>query len=267
HLVYGWLFFGFIMAIMFWVGSFWQDPVENESFDTNQADTPNTEKSLKPLAWVSVFTIILFGASFIGLTNLTQKPSLVLNQPIEIELSEWSAIKSSSEWAPKFHGADSTFQQNFRARGGQEVALFIADYQFEDQGKELINSTNRLQRPDYWTVAEKNTTLIQVGSEKKEFNVLELRALNGSKRRILSWYNVIGQNETNAIKIKLIQAMGKLMGWGRGGTFYAIAIDYENQATAQQHLTQFIGDNWETITSDDIIVAKTPHMSQKDRGS
>ena len=268
HLVYGWVFFGFIMAIMFWVGSYWQDPLPTDDDQENpQKAATITDSSLKPLAMVCSFLVVLFGVSYLGLANLSQKPGQVLAQTIAVQLPLWQEIEQSSPWKPKFHGADNTYQQKFRSKDGDEIELYIANYQFEDQGKELVNSTNRLQREDYWTVAEKSAIGIEIGGQEQKFNLLELRALDGSKRRILSWYNVIGRNETNEIKIKMIQAVGKLLGWGQGGTVYAIATDYESQTQAKRYIEQFLNDNWTAITGPDVIVAKNANMTSKDRGS
>ncbi len=33
HLIYGWVFFGFVMLILFWIGSFWREDVAPEQPD------------------------------------------------------------------------------------------------------------------------------------------------------------------------------------------------------------------------------------------
>ena len=40
HLIYGWVFFGFVMLLLFWIGSFWR---EDDKANANDGAGPATE--------------------------------------------------------------------------------------------------------------------------------------------------------------------------------------------------------------------------------
>jgi exosortase A len=59
HLVYGWLFFGVIVFLLFYAGSFWRDPQDSFEITVDQSDRfIEARRSYQPLAFV-VITFLL----------------------------------------------------------------------------------------------------------------------------------------------------------------------------------------------------------------
>jgi EpsI family protein len=129
------------------------------------------------------------------------------------------------------------------------VSLYIADYQAEQQGKELINGVNRWYTANAWTPAGRTTRTVPVSSDQLEVNVLELRTLDGNMRRIWYWYYAYKQPVANPLEVKLLQALNKLSGAHEVASVYALAVDYEDSRTADAALTRFLNDSWPELVT------------------
>jgi len=58
HIIYGWLFFGLVMFVMFWIGSFWREDVGTASAPAAAAPVPATRAVAAmprrlPATWVA----------------------------------------------------------------------------------------------------------------------------------------------------------------------------------------------------------------------
>ena len=245
HLIYGWLFFGLVMGLMFWVGSYWRDP-EPALESTPRGSTTASAASSHRLPVLAV-TLILF--ALIGLANaqLHRTVAKPLLADYQIELNDWQPDEmTASDWQPYFIGADRTLLQHYH-KGGQRVGFYIADYQSEAENKELINQINQINSADNWTVHSRSSGSIVLGSLALPLVITELRHLNGAKRRIWHGFEAYNQFSSSGIKVKLWQALNRLSGSPYLSSVYAVAVDYEQSLQADQLLTLFLQDNWRAI--------------------
>lgn len=280
HLIYGWLFFGVIIGLMFWIGSYWQDPAEATTLKDSQNE-PATYDFKKGLSLASKGALLLIIA-YAGAFQLQQQQQAVEVLPIELQLPDWQSVAAPAVWQPEYIGADASYLQFFREAQGQNnaqlqdtstqkptsgpssdqkavIGLYIAHYQYESQGKELINAVNRLHQNGRWTVAGQHTREIAIKGQTLAVRNLELRDLDGNKRRIWSWYQLRGEHHANPLKIKLYQALAKLIGAPQEASVYALQIDYENTEHANQRLTQFLQDNWDSLTARGLVQVAQTH--------
>ncbi|MEH6825914.1 MAG: exosortase A [Motiliproteus sp.] len=250
HLIYGWLFFGLIMGLMFWVGSYWRDP--EPALDSKQlrATTLTATSSAAassrrlPVLAMTLVLFLLIGLANVQLNQTVAKPLLANYQ---IELNNWQTDDTAtSDWRPDFIGADRTLLQHYR-NADQSVGLYIADYQSETQNKELISQMNRINSDDQWTVHSGSGMTIRLGSLQLPLTVTELRHVSGAKRQIWHWFQAYDRFANNGIQVKLWQALNRVNGSPYLSSVYAIAIDYEDSQQAEQQLTRFMTDNWPLI--------------------
>lgn len=142
HLIYGWIFFGVVMLLLFWVGGFWADPVPlNQSDQTT--DSTATHQQAEPAAGHSrgrdlpsvpatllLLVVVLAMETFPVLVvrglggdqNVCDARSLVAPVPEQgWELSEQRAGQVSlggSVWTPTPTLADRTISVRYRSPGG-----------------------------------------------------------------------------------------------------------------------------------------------------
>ncbi len=242
HLIYGWLFFGVVIFILFYIGSFWQDKPESKKTNTLPSDN-----SISHYNYIAIFpfVILLLGPVInMWMTYTPVQNNTSLKVP-ETALPWKVDYSSQNYWLPAFNNPDSEIHATFKNLSDNKTIYYYAnEYQFETQDKELVNAVNQIFRPKKW---------IQVNRTNIRFNNSELEELivrnNNEKLLIWNWYNVNGMNLTHPIKIKIAQAAGKLTGLHRGGKFKAMAtVFYESPEEARSTLRKFLEQNPTILT-------------------
>ena len=246
HYIYGWVFFGLVMLLLFWIGSFWRedDPDSEHAVDTTIPPPPRTRASLPllPAAAAALLIAAVWPAYTVWLAQraLPQMPALNV-QPTPA----WQPVPAFTDWTPHWIGSDRQFRASY-ANTGHPVLLEVDYYATQRQDAELINSQNfmvRQKHPVWSKVGERLTTVTLAGQPRRVRETL-LKATNG--RRLLVWqWNVIdGQPSVNDLYAKLILAADRVMLARDDGASVLVAAPYEeNQADAAKVLTDFIRDN------------------------
>lgn len=150
HLVYGWVFFGFIMAIMFWIGARWADAVAvGEAPATAPVPTLLARHSWS-LAAVVALTLLLPSLWAERLrTDLPAQADAATLQQLQ-PAGDWQPAPARSDlpWSPVFVGASQHRQSNWSQAGSLAVTLDIAIYPAQREGAKAVSSVNSLVRSD-----------------------------------------------------------------------------------------------------------------------
>ena len=145
-------------------------------------------------------------------------------------------------WQPSFINADNEVSTVYHNQDDNiDVYFYTSEYQYESDNKELINSVNEVFSTERWLLVKK-----QIRNPMGTNNIQELIVRsNSGKLLIWSWYEVLDLKLVNPIKIKIVQATGKLSGMGRGGEFKAIAIPFNDEEVenARTQLKFFLQKN------------------------
>ncbi len=235
HLIYGWFFFGLVVLLMFWIGSFWREPIS----ESGQVADSAVQRSNSPAVAASagryaLWTLAILIAAAVGpgwalwasRDDLTVAP-VVLSAPPAI--APWQGAEADSgDWEPQFSGADAILRSQY-ALDGQTVHLYIAYYRQQRPDAKLVSSQNRLYDRQRWRyVGTAGVTSIPVaGSEWP----LQATLLTDGQRRRLVWsgYWEGGRIVVSPYLAKLWQAWDRLSGAQRGSALIAVAADYETQ--------------------------------------
>lgn len=133
HLIYGWVFFGVVIFLMFWVGSRWQE--EPAQLRSAPAATTATR-------WVGVVPIALALAAFPPALAIMDRPidafAVTLAPPAPAE--GWTtAPEERFAYVPHYAGARAQLRQNYLGEGRlAPVGLFVAWYLGQREGQEMI---------------------------------------------------------------------------------------------------------------------------------
>lgn len=146
HLVYGWVFFGIVITIMFMIGSRWAEP---DRARVAPLDASQRGRAISPALMATVF---IGGLLVPGAAQLAHG-QLQPNAAVAVELA-WPAAMAGgwqriddNPWQPRFVGAASTRKATFR-QGAKEVNVFIAYYRGQHRGQKLVSSLNALRQAD-----------------------------------------------------------------------------------------------------------------------
>jgi exosortase A len=244
HYIYGWVFFGIVMLILFWIGSYWrEDETDTRPMSVEEAGTVRThDHLLRYLPMVAAIAALAALAPAYALW-LDQRP-LPKIASLQVEARNgWQPDSPATDWRAHWIGADRRFEGNY-IRAGQRVYLEVAYYATQRQDAELINSQNYFipQKHPVWSnVGEGNQTASVAGHST---SVRQAKLRSGSQRLLVWQWNVIdGSIVTNDPEAKLRLALSKVVGGMDDGAAIIIATPYSSDiSAAERTLTQFAAD-------------------------
>lgn len=248
HLIYGWVFFGLVMALLFWIGAFWREDLPTVD---SGAPTVSPEPSIVPatsrqiaLATLAALAVAAVWPGYAAYLESHVTPALSIKLEAPPDSGGWRLdMAPISDWQPHYEGSDSSLMQTYR-KGDKVVSLYLGYYRHQREGSELITSTNvmvPLKHPVWSKVGESALTATIGG---KPLQIIQTK-LRSSSLRLLVWnWNRIDNTDTvNAHLAKLLEAKAKLLGARDDGTAIIISTPYEDRPeSAAATLQEFISD-------------------------
>ena len=244
HYIYGWVFFGIVMFLMFWIGSFWREESGEES-EVSKVDIGSTEGSRKKQLIVATLTLLIsaiwpLSATMMLEKGVTQARAVQLDAPA-IQNGWQRSAKLFTDWKPSYTGQQHEADYLY-SLGGEAVALYLRYYRDQKQGSELINSQNILipQKHPVWKMLDQYPIKVSVGD--KDITVKRSR-LSSSNKKFLVWHWdwVSGQHTSNNYIAKLLEAKDKLLGNPSDAAGIILVTEYdESTVEAEQRLQKFI---------------------------
>lgn len=226
HVVYGWFFFGFIVAILMasswrWfdrgIGDPWFDPRDLQPVGA----APGPRSRLIPIAAAVVGVAVLPALWSGAIASSSARPV-----PAEIalpQLSGWQRVAAGNArpWQPHFAGADAIRTGRYRNESGQQVDLAIAVFARQQEGKEIVGYGQGAIGPDSdwsWTAS---------GSAPPG-GKLDRIASFGTVREVATFYRVGSILTGSGLEVKLETMKTRLT----GGPQRAVAILVSAEAPA-----------------------------------
>ncbi len=218
HLVYGWLFFGIVMLLLFYVGSFWQDPLpapaEDEVADNDADATPvYVYRYYWRLMTAMVLCFSIWPMILAWVTGHQAMHVEIPEQFLQPSINQWQKSNAPDwVWEPQFKGIVAS-AQNYLSNGESIIGFFAASFGDESHG-ELVNSQNYLvpKADKFWQVFETSRVTINWpagNSIKVDETVLSSNRLD---LLVFNWYRIGSENTANAYYAKWLQLFKRLSG-------------------------------------------------------
>jgi EpsI family protein len=249
HFIYGWVFFGVVILLLFWLGSFWRDPppVSRPRTLSGVPDRQGLRTSPRGFAAVAL-CVLAVSAAWPLYAAYLNAPSGHL--PVAGGFASpsgaagWKAeAKPLIDWRPHYLGVTSSAFQVYR-KDERTVALYIAEYRNQRQGSELVNSTNAIAGPPQSAWLRVGESIRTEDSGSAPLPVRQTR-LHSPQQRLLAWdwFRVSGRDLSNPYLAKALLARDKLLGRVDDAAAVVIAAPYAERAEeAQETLRQFVRD-------------------------
>ncbi len=241
HLIYGWVFFGVVMMLLFWVGSFWQEFAAQKT----ALPSPALLSSRRPLLLAAACAVAVAFAWRPVLAMIERQGANSPPQLASLAAAQgWRAIDSGSgNLQPHFIHPRAELQQVFE-KDGRRVALYIAYYRQQKHGSKLVTSGNRLVKSadPVWSVASTGKHQLVRGDIALEVQRTELFS-TGSRLVVWHWYWVAGRIVTNDYLAKLLLVWSKLSGAGDDSAVVVVSTAKADRSeSADNVLEQFLAD-------------------------
>jgi exosortase A len=189
HLIYGWLFFGAVMAVMFAVGTRWREDGAGHQRDR---PVPPAAASMPPQRWLASAALVVAALLLGPLAAASLERSADRRPLVPIELSGvngWSeGLTPVTAWRPRLTGTAAQQTLTY-TKDGREVSVLLGVYRNQRQGSELVNSANRLIADDdsRWQLVERGTVQFEDALGRYRVHAAALRA-PGGKLATAHWY-------------------------------------------------------------------------------
>jgi exosortase A len=248
HYIYGWVFFGIVMLLLFWVGSFWREDGQPQS---NQPDRrapvfAAARDASTRSSWVAGILVLAVAGVWPAYARFLDSRALPVVAELQIEPhGGWQPAHAFTTWVPHWIGADRQLRLSF-AQAGNPVLLELNYYVTQRQGAELINSQNFMvkQKDSAWSNIGEATAGVTIAGQTRQVRQARMRGTNGQRLLVWQW-NLINQNPVVNDQIaKLILASDRVQLQRDDGLSVLIATPYEDgeMEAATSTLSRFAAD-------------------------
>ena len=229
HLIYGWVFFGIVIAMMFAIGMRWSEnapdlaaTLPSESHAANKA-----ERAVHPLWAVALLVALAAAIGPIGyslLQTASDRGEATLTWPTW--QGGWQAADNDlTPWRPAFTGASTELKGTFH-NGSQQVGIWVGFYRHQNYQRKLITSTNLLvsYRDKEWQAVDEVRSELSLDGHPlstRRSDVIQ-KGETGQRLRVHYWYWINGHTTTSDFAGKWLTAQSMLTGHGDDSAVVAI---------------------------------------------
>jgi exosortase A len=224
HLIYGWLFFGLVMFLMFWIGNYWRE--DQAAAPAPAVRAPVTATAVRggtAIAIALVAMSALWPALALVNGRANHNPRPVVLSPVAVK---WAPVPAFSSWVPRYMEPDAAFNGVYQAQAGMPVAMTVLYYRNQRNSKGLVSSVNRLTgEKDAYHESGSSLRTEALGARQL---ALRETVVQGPSANLLvwQWMWIDGRVTAKNYVGKLWQAEAKLMVRGDDGAAVMLSAPY-----------------------------------------
>ena len=237
HVIYGWFFFGFVIALIGWAAFPWfdRDP-EDVVIEADQLARfwPGRSHRMAVLVPVALMLVLApLAVDRISAARATPLPPFAA----DLAPSGWQLVEGEAkDWRPRFDGADRFMCHRFaRSPGGPMVDLCIAGFIRQGEGRELVGFAQGVLDPDSdWRWGQ---NLPAIGAGKAA------RIVDGTQvRDTLTVYMVDGTVTASSAKVKALTLQARLTGGDERAYAFVLSAQPATGEGGRDRLARFVDD-------------------------
>lgn len=256
HIVYGWVFFSFVMIMLIWLGNALCDQTAKSV--AQPINKPVTNKPLTNKPKVLAYAAVAITLSIAPFTQylITQAQPTVGQQSLNAGLDAKAQAEkvqsindlykvgagknSASHWAVYFPTADNI--QVAALPSNNKITVYKVEYATEGGDKELINFENRLFNPDRWSLKSQRKVPLTINGQAVTVQHTKIVNLGTKQRNILLVYKTGEFVSANQWQIKGHQVFNKLLQTDFGGQALIMSAEQNEVSEAQllEYFAQYI---------------------------
>lgn len=232
HYIYGWVFFGIVMLLLFWVGSFWREEEEPaEETPGKHAVPENAGQHSGRMLPVLLAALAVLG--FWPAYSAYQQSQAPRDFQIRLALPKahagWQAVEPFTDWRADYKGEDAQLTQAY-TKNGRTVAVTLFYYRYQRRGADLVTSGNMIvhQGHPVWNNVGEELRSEQVNG--KQADTLQIKLRSPSQRVLVwrwNWLN--GRISVNDYWAKWHEAGSRLLGRWDAAAAIIISAPYDEE--------------------------------------
>lgn len=249
HLIYGWVFFGVVIGIMFFIGARWSEPPAESK--PGQALQGQARAGRGPSPWLAcILGVLVLSAphAVAWRSDLGQMASASAGPFALPALSGTSEVAALPAFQPQLQNPTTTALKGY-AQGDGVVYVHLAYYKEQRYGSKLVTSDNSLLRGqnDHWQ--EVRWMLMARPGDAREVQWRSAELLGGSvastsarrqRIEVRQAYWVDGHLTASGPRATLYGLRAKLAGRGDSGALLTVYTEGEDKRQTSARLDAFL---------------------------
>ena len=261
HLIYGWLFFGIVIFLLFAAGLRWSEPpvaraVPGGPVPGQSTAVPESRASAQATLAVAAALILLLAVPpwvmrELGRHESTAAPVLAAAATLA---PGWSAGTGDPgvEWKPRLANPSALVDAVYRKEGLPPVGLYVAYYRQQGGLRKLSDANALLARSEdkLWSRVVEGRRQVVAASTTIDLRTAELRRRDelggGGGSSVSAWqvYWVGGRFTSSDAVAKAYVAIDRLLGRGDDSAELIAYVRGSTPESADQALQSFVQDNF-----------------------
>ncbi len=240
HVIYGWVFFGVVIAAVMAVAWRWFDRNPNDPFIDASALRDIALGRIAPhfaAAAMLAMVAVPVAWSFVVQSQANGRVATIALP----EVPGWSRIDAAhiTPWSPRFDGANAIAQASYANGSGQRVDVAVAAFTSQGEGRELVGFGQGAIDPDsIWAWSSNGPDLGGALSGKGRWD--RFAAPGPVLREAVTFYRVGGQTTGRSLSVKLATLKARLTGADQRAVAVIISAENRNGSPSESTIRAFL---------------------------
>lgn len=250
HLIYGWVFFGIVIFAMFYIGSFWWDPVataDTQPEISNLKIQTSNKNTLAVVTLISIMSIITIKLIAYDITHNHKGLPEKLELSLPANFEDWQYDPNHSlNWQPEITSPDAKTSRVYRL-GNDVVQIDIGYFLYQRPGAEAVTSQNRLTNPygGDWKITHSSAI------DEQDIFVKESAIRNSNYNLLIwQWFKVGSFESPNPYIAKIFEAYNQIFARRSDAAYISVATNLdENKDDSREKIREFLEAASKNISS------------------
>jgi exosortase A len=253
HLIYGWVFFGLVMLLMFWIGARWREsPAPAPALAIARADTSARGPAPAAAFWMMLPSVIVATLVWPLVESGTARgPGNGPRVLAPVDVAGWRhAVADAIPFAPQYKEPSALLHETLR-RDDAVVGLYVAYYRAQDARRKLVSSENVLVHSEdlTWRATENATRRAMIAGAPHAVVSTQLRGPSEQALTAWQWYWIDGTITASGAYAKALTAWSRLRGHGDDSAAIVMYVPDADPEHAAGTLQAFTHDAWPGIAA------------------
>lgn len=226
HLLYGWVFFGLVVFLLFWFGNLWRDNTTSEDLPVSSSPPATVPTNSLYAVGLVILALLLFSAG----TAVVLRPNpleSVDNAALSLPSpADWKReSESATGWTPILHNPATTLTATYSYENSR-IDLAVGWFPVQEPGAEVVSSLNRLTDPyggEWKLVARTTTDVSATGPTVSEAELVR----EGQKVMVWQVFRVGTQLAADPYRGKAWEAYSALIAGRSDGAYITVATPWD----------------------------------------
>lgn len=250
HIIYGWIFFGVVMLLMFWIGSYWREAEVVPDPGAPIPAPPDREGRSQSHRWIVAATALVaivvwpIAEGAIERNATTAPVTLAM-----IDAPGWQASPAPDRsFTPHFENPTAV-RHEILSKGDKTLELYVGYYQGQGANRKLISSENVLVRAEdrEWHATRAGTISMEIGGHAVPVRATTIHSADGRGLETRLFYWVDGKLTSSDAIAKALVTWLRVTGRYDGSAVVVASVPSGEGVDASSTLQEFLGTAWPAV--------------------